>query len=821
MKTVLTIVLATILFANTALASTAGDVFDKVSKSTVVILTFGHDGELIGQGSGVALSEESIATNCHVIEDARKITVHYQQKEHPAEIQYTDWDRDICAVTVSGLKASSVTIGSSQGLRVGSRIYAIGAPQGLELTISEGIISGLRQVEGGQYIQITAPISPGSSGGGLFDQHGNLLGLVSFYIEGGQNLNFALPVEWISELPERSVDKKIATLPSQDSFQDSFRDWSSKSFFLHLAGDWEEARRHNLKWTEAMPDSAQAWSQLARAYEKLHLYHRAIDAYEEVVRIQPKNAEAWMKLGTVCKNNLLASYSNLHSVEWGYKKCKDAFEKSLSLYDMLNADNMYPDAWCGLGQYSCPSDDKSLDALKKSVKLDPDNACGWSGIGYYFFDFLSEFIEWEEEAEVDHFALDEIVVDLEELGIDFKDIKNKDGNISFGAAKEYILNEAFKYYREAHQIDPQHAESLEGLGRCYLAYSALDDNLRDQYINKAIQKFQYAADAYSKLSLWGSVARIYSEIAEIEPQNLTAWINLGFSYSKIYYYSNQHRIRFRSRLSDYIESSISAFEKALEIDPKNIELWIEIGKLHKHKGDPPAKGIDALQNALRLDPKNSLAWAYLGELYEKDRQWKKAIDSYIQALEYDPDNAIIWYNLGSVYTLREVPQYDKAVQALKESIRLDPGRDRSFSWLGGIYFDTGHFAQSIEAYQKALQIKPRNIFNWSSMGWAYINTGQCNEAIVAFNYALDINPEFMEALHGKGIAYRLVGQPSKSIEILMQAINIDPRNIGVWNSLGRAYKAKDDMAKVMEIYNRLKDMHPETADEYFNEVVLP
>jgi serine protease Do len=74
---------------------------------------------------------------------------------------------------LQGYIAPAVVVGSTKSLKVGAKVYAIGAPKGLELTLSDGIVSSLREVEGGQYIQTTAAISPGSSGGGLFDENGS------------------------------------------------------------------------------------------------------------------------------------------------------------------------------------------------------------------------------------------------------------------------------------------------------------------------------------------------------------------------------------------------------------------------------------------------------------------------------------------------------------------------------------------------------------------------------------------------------------------------------------------------------------------------
>jgi S1-C subfamily serine protease len=117
---------------------------------------------------------------------------------------------------VPGLGAPAVAIGSADTLRTGQKVFAIGAPQGLELTISDGIVSGMRELPQGRVIQTTAPISPGSSGGPLFDTYGRLVGIMTFQHRTGQNLNFAVPADWIANLRSRS-----ATHPLTEAMQKS------------------------------------------------------------------------------------------------------------------------------------------------------------------------------------------------------------------------------------------------------------------------------------------------------------------------------------------------------------------------------------------------------------------------------------------------------------------------------------------------------------------------------------------------------------------------------------------------------------------------
>ncbi len=175
--------------------------FQRVSPSVLVVEALGPDGNVIGQGSGVVVAAQGVATNCHVLEDAASIRIRRGTQTWDAIIAHVHPTHDICQLHVPNLKAPPVPIRPSRTLQTGERVYAVGAPKGLELTLSEGLISGLREYEGVQLIQTTAPISPGSSGGGLFDAYGRLVGLTTFLVKEGQNLNFAIPGEPIAALP--------------------------------------------------------------------------------------------------------------------------------------------------------------------------------------------------------------------------------------------------------------------------------------------------------------------------------------------------------------------------------------------------------------------------------------------------------------------------------------------------------------------------------------------------------------------------------------------------------------------------------------------
>jgi S1-C subfamily serine protease len=107
-----------------------------------------------------------------------------------------------------------VTLGSSKDLVVGDRVIAVGSPKGLENTVSDGILSAVREDESTRYLQITAPISPGSSGGPVLDSKGQMVGVATSQLEGGQNLNFAVAVEYLRPLLDQHYEVSLTEFQS-------------------------------------------------------------------------------------------------------------------------------------------------------------------------------------------------------------------------------------------------------------------------------------------------------------------------------------------------------------------------------------------------------------------------------------------------------------------------------------------------------------------------------------------------------------------------------------------------------------------------------
>ena len=199
-----------------AATRSAEDLFAEVSPSIVRVLASDGSGRVLRQGSGVVLGPGRALTNCHVALGAGQLAVKSGAATYEAVVDVADEELDLCRMRVTGLDAPGASLADGDAVRTGQRVYAIGAPMGLELTISEGIVSSLREVSHGKVIQTTAPVSPGSSGGGLFDAEGRVVGIVTFQHRDGQNLNFALPADWVGRMRERRTHAAPVELATRE-----------------------------------------------------------------------------------------------------------------------------------------------------------------------------------------------------------------------------------------------------------------------------------------------------------------------------------------------------------------------------------------------------------------------------------------------------------------------------------------------------------------------------------------------------------------------------------------------------------------------------
>ena len=179
----------------------AVDIYKRTAPSIYLIVAAKNDetmkrGKSVYEGSAVAITPTLALTNCHIVKGRKTLVLEQNKKMDLGTVVASDPKTDRCVIEAQTMKLHPISGVRRYGdIEVGEKVYTIGNPSGLESTLGEGIVSGLRGDGGVRYVQTSAPISPGSSGGGLFDAHGNLLGITTFKIGDAENLNFAIAAE--------------------------------------------------------------------------------------------------------------------------------------------------------------------------------------------------------------------------------------------------------------------------------------------------------------------------------------------------------------------------------------------------------------------------------------------------------------------------------------------------------------------------------------------------------------------------------------------------------------------------------------------------
>ncbi|MGD1008267.1 MAG: trypsin-like peptidase domain-containing protein, partial [Ignavibacteriaceae bacterium] len=271
---------------------TAEQIYKKVSGAVVVIQAYNANNELVKQGSGVVISDKGyVVTNYHVLEGCEKIEVLHGKEVIPyVDIIGIDVEKDILILKIDKKKFPSIKIGDVKKISIGQTVYAIGSPLGFENTISEGIISGLRNDEstGRNFIQITASISPGSSGGAVVNEKGELIGISTLTATEGQNLNFAIPINDVLGI-------KIGSFLKDDSYKDYELFYSG--YYADKKGNYQEAIDYFTNYLIKYPNDANAYSNRGIAKADLEDYRGAIQDYNQAIEINPNYAGAYYNRG--------------------------------------------------------------------------------------------------------------------------------------------------------------------------------------------------------------------------------------------------------------------------------------------------------------------------------------------------------------------------------------------------------------------------------------------------------------------------------------------------------------------------------------------
>jgi tetratricopeptide (TPR) repeat protein len=336
-----------------------------VSRSVVSVNLFDQHGKPSGAGSGVVVAKDQVVTSCFLIQKAKNIEVAQLHGASKAVIQYALPDLDLCQLSVPRLPAVPVAPGTAAKVKIGQHVYATGARERQEPAQSEVVISGTQSYAGSQYIRLTASIPAHFNGGGLFDEKGRLIGILSLRFIEGENFAFALPVEWLGKLENREAAGFTGKVSGGGRL-----DWLNRAMAQEKQHDWAALLKNSQHQLMHDPASAAAWFRLGVASRHLKLYNQAVRAYREAIRHQAEYGEAWHDLGNV--------YASLKEYDHAIHAYRDAL--------LIEPDR--DDTWYELGNvyYDLRQYAYAIDAYSKALRIQPENPKAWYNLGITYDD---------------------------------------------------------------------------------------------------------------------------------------------------------------------------------------------------------------------------------------------------------------------------------------------------------------------------------------------------------------------------------------------------------------------------------------------------
>ena len=523
------------------------DIVINQKKAVVTVYVNDKNGKQISTGSGFIIESNGIiATNYHVIskciENNNTLLIKMENGAFfpLSEIINYNEENDVAILKVDGKELPKVTIAKDYKPKQGEDIVVIGSPLGLETTVSDGVISSVRG-EGG-IIQITAPVSPGSSGSPVFNSKGDVIGVATFLIKGGQNLNFAIPVKNVANLlkgtrpPKKNEIAESKPLPAPAPLHEptamdikKAEEWYKKAIALWNGQKFINPKRAIAYLNSAIrlnPNDADSYRHRGIVYSELGQHEQAVEDYNKAISLKNDNANAYHSRGI--------AYDSLNQ----HQRAIEDFNEAISLNpDHTNAYHSRGIAYGSLNQYQ-----RAIEDFNEAISLKPDNVAAYitRGLAYYKLNHYQRAIE------------------------DFNEV------IRLNPDNTYAYNLRGIAYGSLNQ----HQRAIEDFNK---AISLKPDNV-SAYISRGI--------AYCKLNQHQRAIEDFNKAISLKPDNVAAYVNRGGAYSSLGQY-NKAREDFDKGISLKPNDPGSYYNYAcmysLQKDAKQACEWLQLAIIRGFK----------------------------------------------------------------------------------------------------------------------------------------------------------------------------------------------------------------------------------------------
>jgi tetratricopeptide (TPR) repeat protein len=441
------VILAAVLLAAGPSAAADSDLtrlVKKIQPAVVTVIVYDAERNISGIGTGFFVSPQGhLVTNFHVLAGKYAADVRtsqgksYRVKAVLAENKSADLVK--LQVEIPENEVAWIAV-SDRAPEIAERIVVVGSPMGLEQTVSEGIISSVREIPTvGRVFQMSAPISPGSSGSPVVSTKGQVIGIATFQFIQGQNLNFAVTAQQIMALKKFADTKSVPewTFDHLGSKPRVAEELCQKGFKFSIAGEDQLALQHFIKATQEDPGDAAAWSGLGSCYAGLNNSGDAIAAFQQAIQANPQDEMAHLHL------------ANYYAKIGRFEEAIAAYKETIAINPQLEAAHFNLGmAYVQLGRYA-----EGKDAFETVARINPEAAPAHynAGIAYSQLGRFQEAIEAQK-----------IVI---RINPDFAPAYYAIG-VAFG--KLGRGRDEIGAYTEAIRVDPDFAPAHHAMGQAFL-----------------------------------------------------------------------------------------------------------------------------------------------------------------------------------------------------------------------------------------------------------------------------------------------------------------------------------------------------------------
>lgn len=524
-------------------------------------------GEWVLGASAIALGKGEAVTQCDLINGAARLAVVQGQRRFVAYGREKDEARNLCRLDVPGLRVEKPEIALLAETRVGQRVYAVGNALGLGVSISEGVVSGVRDQGGTTWIQTTAALAPGSEGGGLFDERGRLVGMTDYRKRDGQNINFAAPAAWLPEVAGRAGS----------SDPDAALDARQAAACLHAAQvrDWKTLVQEAEAWSHSRPEQGSAWYWLGLGREGMEAHETAAQAFDTALQRSPDSVSYALAAARV--------RMALKQPDKALEVLRRAIARNQEEAALWYAKVLAEDA-LGLGE-------AGFQSLRETLRLNPRHGEAW---GLQF-----SIARARNDAE-----------GMRQAASNLTEIDPENGEYWMLLAQTHLLQgrlpRAMKALDRAEAVRPGHADQqitrgaiLVQLGANRQAIEALQRGLAAGATQSAFGQARLGR-AYYQANLYPEAIAAFREAVKLAPEQLGYQYELGLALKD----------------GNHDEEALEVFLALQQKAPQDALPWRQLGFVQAKlgRGDEAAA---ALEQSLKLMPEQAKVWHALGETYAR------------------------------------------------------------------------------------------------------------------------------------------------------------------------------------------------------------